>query len=259
MKQQAPQQQHQRGAQALQHNVVDRDKVLIPSNWDSWAKIRILRNGFDVEGVNKAWARDLLGDDHTRQNTTDDDGNIALQDHTNDNDAQEPKQGAIAIYEETVRGDETTTTVAIHSQSTSKPSADPATAAPAKTLEVTTQTAQEFLAKVAEVMDRLRTDEEARNKRFQDLKNSNRNEYSSSSSPSASTALVNDHDLEDVGIIGAVSSSSGGGTGGSGGIGDDGNGQMSKHIGPVQFNMGGIQIDADDMLKRIKVPLLPLV
>jgi dynein light intermediate chain 1, cytosolic len=28
---------------------------------------------------------------------------------------------------------------------------------------------------------------------------------------------------------------------------------VSEHIGPVQFNMGGIQVDADDMLQRIKV------
>lgn len=28
---------------------------------------------------------------------------------------------------------------------------------------------------------------------------------------------------------------------------------VTDHIGPVQFNMGGIQVDADDMLQRIKV------
>jgi dynein light intermediate chain 1 len=28
---------------------------------------------------------------------------------------------------------------------------------------------------------------------------------------------------------------------------------ISEHIGPVQFNMGGIQVDADDMLQRLKV------
>lgn len=28
---------------------------------------------------------------------------------------------------------------------------------------------------------------------------------------------------------------------------------LNEHIGPVQFNMGGIQVDADDMLKKIKV------
>lgn len=30
-------------------------------------------------------------------------------------------------------------------------------------------------------------------------------------------------------------------------------GGVSDHIGPVQFNMGGIQVDADDMLQQLKV------
>ena len=33
--------------------------------------------------------------------------------------------------------------------------------------------------------------------------------------------------------------------------------RVLEHIGPVQFNMGGIQVDADDMVQRLKVsPLL---
>jgi dynein light intermediate chain 1 len=35
-------------------------------------------------------------------------------------------------------------------------------------------------------------------------------------------------------------------------------GRVNEHIGPVQFNMGGIQVDADDMLQRLRVsPILP--
>lgn len=30
-------------------------------------------------------------------------------------------------------------------------------------------------------------------------------------------------------------------------------GKVNDHIGPVQFNMGGIQVDADDMLKKLRV------
>jgi dynein light intermediate chain 1 len=29
--------------------------------------------------------------------------------------------------------------------------------------------------------------------------------------------------------------------------------RVHDHIGPVQFNMGGIQVDADDMLRKLKV------
>lgn len=40
-----------------------------------------------------------------------------------------------------------------------------------------------------------------------------------------------------------------------------GEARVNEHIGPVQFNMGGIQVDADDMLQRLKVrasfPLYP--
>lgn len=32
---------------------------------------------------------------------------------------------------------------------------------------------------------------------------------------------------------------------------------VNEHIGPVQFNMGGIQVDADDMLQRLKVSVIP--
>lgn len=35
----------------------------------------------------------------------------------------------------------------------------------------------------------------------------------------------------------------------------DDNGRVNEHIGPVQFNMGGIQVDADDMLRKLKVGL----
>lgn len=33
----------------------------------------------------------------------------------------------------------------------------------------------------------------------------------------------------------------------------DDQGRVNEHIGPVQFNMGGIQVDADDMLKKLRV------
>lgn len=34
--------------------------------------------------------------------------------------------------------------------------------------------------------------------------------------------------------------------------------RVMEHIGPVQFNMGGIQVDADDMVQRLKVLRLRL-
>ncbi|GAO51541.1 hypothetical protein SAICODRAFT_17400 [Saitoella complicata NRRL Y-17804] len=43
-------------------NVIARDAVIIPFGWDSWGKIRVLREGFDVEGVHAGWAVDLKED-----------------------------------------------------------------------------------------------------------------------------------------------------------------------------------------------------
>ncbi|KNZ55157.1 hypothetical protein VP01_2752g5 [Puccinia sorghi] len=40
-------------------NVVDRDEVLIPMGWDSWGKIKILRDGFDPSVVGNGWLFDL--------------------------------------------------------------------------------------------------------------------------------------------------------------------------------------------------------
>ncbi|RUS14848.1 hypothetical protein BC937DRAFT_93239 [Endogone sp. FLAS-F59071] len=39
--------------------VVERDTVLVPAGWDSWGKIRVLREGFDCEGVSEGWDMDL--------------------------------------------------------------------------------------------------------------------------------------------------------------------------------------------------------
>jgi hypothetical protein len=43
----------------LTPNVVDRDRVFVPYGWDSWGKIRVLREGFDVEGVCGGWSVDI--------------------------------------------------------------------------------------------------------------------------------------------------------------------------------------------------------
>ncbi|ORX35111.1 dynein light intermediate chain-domain-containing protein [Kockovaella imperatae] len=36
-------------------NVLDRDAIMVPTGWDSWGKINVLREGFDPDQVNKAW------------------------------------------------------------------------------------------------------------------------------------------------------------------------------------------------------------
>ncbi|KAH0846472.1 hypothetical protein AYO21_11244 [Fonsecaea monophora] len=45
--------------EVAKHNIVDRDKILVPPNWDSWGKIRILKEGFDPEAVADAWSVEI--------------------------------------------------------------------------------------------------------------------------------------------------------------------------------------------------------
>lgn len=45
--------------------VVERDTVLVPAGWDSWGKIRVLREGFDCEGASSEWDDDLDDNDET--------------------------------------------------------------------------------------------------------------------------------------------------------------------------------------------------
>lgn len=33
--------------------------MLVPAGWDSWGKIRVLREGFDCEGVSEGWDMDI--------------------------------------------------------------------------------------------------------------------------------------------------------------------------------------------------------
>jgi dynein light intermediate chain 1 len=40
-------------------NVVDRDQVLVPAGWDTWGKIKILRERFDCDACGQRWEADL--------------------------------------------------------------------------------------------------------------------------------------------------------------------------------------------------------
>ncbi|KAI7882676.1 dynein light intermediate chain [Lichtheimia hyalospora FSU 10163] len=43
----------------LKAQVIERDSVLVPAGWDSWGKIRVLREGFDCEEVHQEWDADM--------------------------------------------------------------------------------------------------------------------------------------------------------------------------------------------------------
>ncbi|KAI9743380.1 MAG: hypothetical protein M1818_003226 [Claussenomyces sp. TS43310] len=197
--------------QPLKPNVIDRDKVLVPPNWDSWGKIRVLREGFDVEGVNQGWSIDI-GEVFESGDSGSGPGPNA---HEVDLGRPTQSTGALAVYEETIL--------------------DPAAEALQTTklelgqeeLDVKTLDPQAFLATQFEVLERIRhsSDQSGRGIR-RDASN-------------------------------RTTTMSEGGAGDDSTVADEG--RVSEHIGPVQFNMGGIQVDADDMLQRLKVFDIPIL
>jgi len=180
--------------------VIDRDKVTVPPNWDSWGKIRVLREGFDVEAVSRGWSLDI--EEPFEPIAENSEGEVSAVDS-----ALPLPGGAIRIYEETIRD----------------PSLDALQATTAESnglkLEVSSLVPQVFLASQLEILEKIRQD---------------------ASGMDSSTRLVSGRHRSVAGFEPEDISPS-----------DEG--RVNEHIGPVQFNMGGIQVDADDMLQRLKV------
>ncbi|KAI2637844.1 putative motor protein [Hypomontagnella submonticulosa] len=173
----------------LKHNVIDRDKIVVPPNWDSWGKIRVLRDGFDVERVSEGWSIDLDQPFPTvRSEGTHD---PSQQAESSANGTGEPEGSAVALYEEQVQDTSLETLqLAQGHQDTSR-------------LEVPSVDTQAFLANQ---LERLEQQKKADEKAGKD----------NSFTQSTTDAVISDH------------------------------------IGPVQFNVGGIQVDADDMVQRLR-------
>lgn len=199
----------------LRHNVTDRDRVLVPPNWDSWAKIRILRDGFDVEGISERWSVDIEIPRHMRitnaQPTTNGPAPAGVEEHATMNGDAEPAPAeefesegpsALSIYEDTIRNPETDYPLSSLSKQTNG-------------IEVTSKDPQGFLTEQVGVLEQLRREDEQE---------------------AAAKAARKDTDGPAARTYA-----------------DDASGVVEEHIGPVQFNMGGIQVNADEMVKRLQV------
>ena len=192
--------------QQLKHNVTDRDRVLVPPNWDSWAKIRILRDGFDVEGVSEKWSVDI---DHVPRQVKANGQASADGEEQEDRapppvteDGEEDGPSATAIYEETIKNPESDFPLsALHSKQTNG-------------IEVSSQDTQDFLKDQVKILDQLRLEDENEAK----VKAAKKDDGSSYRTFT-----------------------------------EEASGVVEEHIGPVQFNMGGIQVNADEMVKRLQV------
>ncbi|KFX88122.1 hypothetical protein V490_07812 [Pseudogymnoascus sp. VKM F-3557] len=168
--------------QALKHNVIDRDKVVVPPNWDSWGKIRVLRDGFDVERMSQGWTADIEEEVESRQNGL-----------RTDSETSEGYLSAISAYEDAIRDPRSEGSSNVQANSTGKK------------LEIKSQETQEFLAAQLEALDNIRNTAEPERER------PGRQKF-----------------FQDEAIV-----------------------PVESHIGPVQCNMGGIEVDVDDMLKRL--------
>jgi dynein light intermediate chain 1 len=195
----------------LRHNVTDRDRVLVPPNWDSWAKIRILREGFDVEGVSERWSVDIEIPRHMRiangqvpaptPAETDGEANGEPEPSPMVDDEQDGPS-ATSIYEDTIRNPENDYPLSSLSKQSNG-------------IEVTSKDPQAFLTDQVSVLEQLRREDENEAAMKAARKESD--------TPAIRTYM------------------------------DDASGVVEEHIGPVQFNMGGIQVNADEMVKRLQV------
>jgi dynein light intermediate chain 1 len=195
----------------LRHNVTDRDRVLVPPNWDSWAKIRILREGFDIESVSERWSVDIEIPRHMR--ITDGQAPAVGEEGDQSNGEPEPTPiveetedgpSATSLYEDTIRNPETDYPLSSLSKQVNG-------------IEVTSKDPQVFLTEQVTVLEQLRREDET-----EAAAKAARKE---TEAPSARAWT------------------------------EEASGVVEEHIGPVQFNMGGIQVNADEMVKRLQVSL----
>ena len=178
----------------LKHNVIDRDKIVVPPNWDSWGKIRVLGGTFEAEAVSQGWAEDIderFGTEPCNLETLEQNKHAA-------NETNEPLQteSAIARYEEWCQEPNSGGLAVVENAMNET--------------EVTVQSddTQDFLEAQLKILEA----------------------FKAKAGTDGKTAMPETDALTK-------------------GMEND----VSEHIGPVQFNVGGIHVDADDMLQRLKV------
>lgn len=131
--------------EVAKHNIVDRDKILIPPNWDSWGKIRILKDGFDPEAVGEAWSVEIQSppEETLDFSSTKKGGQKAAPALDGENEAE--SESAVQVYESTLR-----------TLADSRPAFQPRT----QDETVTVPSVQEFLQAQYETLEKLKAEDE---------------------------------------------------------------------------------------------------
>lgn len=193
--------------ETIKANVIDRDKILVPPNWDSWGKIRIHREGFEPEKVADLWSIEIQDSpedlDTSKINGTKSKINGESTDHAStEQSALNPSETVVHTYEKV-----------LFDPSKTPLSYMPSTTRPTINDFVPTVDFQTFLSQQLAALETQKKKDEQ-----------NQKEYNTKSLGSQDQKAL----LDETGR------------------------KMAESIGPVQFNMGGIQVDADDMVRRLK-------
>ncbi|KAL9593392.1 MAG: hypothetical protein Q9219_007573 [cf. Caloplaca sp. 3 TL-2023] len=217
--------------QTLKHNVIDRDKVLVPPNWDSWGKIRVLREGFDVEGISSGWSIDTQIPPHFQKNQQ-----PQSEEEEKEKGAQPPNSQATTPAPLPNSQNATThhpthqppspflpgSTLQTYSSTLPNPYKDhPSTIPPIGAtipLDTTAPSMQEFLRSAQDQMAKIAEAEAAST-----TTTSSQPPLPHTTSTSTPTNKTTDTSQK-----------------------------VTQHIGPIQFNMGGIQVDAEEMVRKLK-------
>lgn len=186
----------------VKHNVIERDKILIPPNWDSWGKIRILREGFELETVGDAWS-------------------IEIQKPPEELSALDPKTRD-ATKKDSEKDSESDSAVAMFEAAFPDPALDRSSYRPITDLEaeVTAPDTQTFLSQQAAILEQLRADDDRAGRRAR------------KGAPAPTGGAHSEIDDNNAGGVA--------------------NAPMAEHIGPYQINVGGIQVDAEEVTRRIR-------
>lgn len=203
----------EKSERSLKHNVVDRERVLVPPAWDSWGKIRVLREGFDVEGISRAWSVEIQTPSPSLSTNP--------IPSASDAEANDAVAGASAEPGSTENEqEEENSTVALYEQRIQDPY--PGNTTPPR-LEIECTPDQAFLFTQSERLEAYRAEDETAKKTREAQRATRPGGASGASLPNPA------------------------------GSSEEGARAMAEHVGPVQFNMGGIQYDAEDVLRRLKV------
>lgn len=122
------------------HNVVDRDKILIPPNWDSWGKIRILKEGFDPELIGDAWSVEIQAKPEERLDLT-----------KPASSSESEADSAVSMFETSLPD------LLQHRRQSQNPQSE--------SEAVTVQSVQEFLQAQSGILEGLKADDEKNNRR----------------------------------------------------------------------------------------------